>query len=466
MAGADGVGEAAGTLVRSGGEEAGGFDSEMLLGDGADLVEAEAVELGHGVVVGGQDGGEVVPIGEALVVGEGGVKAADGFGFLVVAVPGEPVVVTEDEVATGAEEAGDGLEDGGEVGEVLGGVVEGGEVELGFSFEFGGEAADHVEAGDALHEGFRGPAAVEALAGVEAFEEGGAGFDEGVEPGVAAGAFEEEAEAVEAHAAADVDDVAAAAPGGEGFGPAEVAEFEGLADGWAREGVDAGGIPAIGAEEVGIAPPVVEGPAVEEADFEVGGARFDAGHGGAHRAGAGWCQTGGAACAGGDTVAVCRMRMASFPAWAWCWRRIPFFPVVAVVGVLLAVKECYPFSNFPMYSNVDVEADIVYVTDQRDRALAMDAVFRTGSGTAKKMYKRELTAVAGAGGRKLEGATAEDRAAAGRAVMGTLGSRVRAKELPPEAVGLRLYRQTFRLENGALAQLAPERLAELTLSKK
>ncbi len=164
-------------------------------------------------------------------------------------------------------------------------------------------------------------------------------------------------------------------------------------------------------------------------------------------------------------MTICAMRMAFFSAWAWGWRRIPFFPCVAVVGLLFGLKERYPFSNFPMYSNVDVEADIVYVTDQSDRALPMDAVFRTGSGTAKKMYKKELMAVVGAGGRKLKAATAEDRAAAGRAVLGTLGPRVRAKALPPEALGLRLYRLTFRLENGALAQLAPEQLAELTLSK-
>ena len=278
MAGADGVGEASGTLIRGGGKEAGGFDFEVGASDGADLVEAEAVEFGHDVVFGGVGALEVLPVGEALVIGMGGLKAADGFGFLVVTIPGEPIVVAKDEASAGAEEAGDGLEDAGKVGEVLGGVVEGGDVELGFSFEVAGEAADHVEAGDALHEFIWGPAAVEALAGVEIFEDARAGFDEGIDAGVSAGTFKEKAEAVEAHAAADVDDVLVAAPGGEGFGPAEVAEFEGLAHGEAGEGVDAGGAPLVDAEEVGVAAPVVEGPAVDEADGEVGGARFEAGH--------------------------------------------------------------------------------------------------------------------------------------------------------------------------------------------
>ena len=158
------------------------------------------------------------------------------------------------------------------------------------------------------------------------------------------------------------------------------------------------------------------------------------------------------------------MRPACFAALATVWSRIPFRAVVVVVGLLFVVKEQYPFSNFPMYSKVDEEADIVYVTDQGDRAVPMDAVFRTGSGTAKKMYKKELTALARAGGRKLEEATGEERAAAGRAVLETLGERLRVKALPPGAVGLRLYRQTFRLENGALARLAPERLAERAVS--
>lgn len=149
------------------------------------------------------------------------------------------------------------------------------------------------------------------------------------------------------------------------------------------------------------------------------------------------------------------------PQLAAAWQRLPFRAMLLVVLFLFLVKERYPFSNFPMYSKVDEEADIVYVTDQADQALPMDAVFRTGSGTAKKMYKKELSTLAKKAGRKLETATPEDRAAAGRAVMTTIVERIRPKAMPAGVSQLRFYRKTFRLEDGGLAQLEPERLAEL-----
>jgi len=141
------------------------------------------------------------------------------------------------------------------------------------------------------------------------------------------------------------------------------------------------------------------------------------------------------------------------------WQQLPFRAMLLVVVGLFFVKEQYPFSNFPMYSKVDQEADILYITDQTDQALPMDAVFRTGSGTSKKMYKKELTAVTHATGRKLDDATPEDRATAGRAVMTTLMKRTRSSQMPPNVSQLRFYRKTFRLENGTLAHLEPERLA-------
>jgi hypothetical protein len=148
------------------------------------------------------------------------------------------------------------------------------------------------------------------------------------------------------------------------------------------------------------------------------------------------------------------------------WRAVPFGPMFVLVLFLFGVKEYYPFSDFPMYSNLDHEADIIYLTDQADQALPMQKVFRTGSGTAKKMYKKELNALTKTTGRKLVHATAEDRAAAGRAVMATMLHRIRFWQMPPGVSQLRLYRKTFRLgENGA-APLEPERLVEQPLAKR
>ena len=149
------------------------------------------------------------------------------------------------------------------------------------------------------------------------------------------------------------------------------------------------------------------------------------------------------------------------PRLAVIWQRLPFRAMLCVVLFLFVVKERYPFSNFPMYSNLDAEADILYVTDQADQAVPMDAVFRTGSGTSKKMYKKELNALTKTTGRKLEDATPEDRALAGRAVMGTLVERLRPQKMPSGVTQLRLYRKTFRMEDTGLAHLEPERLAEV-----
>jgi hypothetical protein len=129
------------------------------------------------------------------------------------------------------------------------------------------------------------------------------------------------------------------------------------------------------------------------------------------------------------------------------WQRLPFRAMLLLVLFLFIMK-------------VDEEADILYVTDQADQALPMDAVFRTGSGTSKKMYKKELNALTKTAGRKLEDATPEDRAAAGRAVMTTIVERIRPKAMPAGVTHLRFYRKTFRMEDGGLAHLEPERLAE------
>ncbi len=155
------------------------------------------------------------------------------------------------------------------------------------------------------------------------------------------------------------------------------------------------------------------------------------------------------------------MRLSPPPRLAAIWQRLPFRAMLLVVLFLFLVKERYPFSNFPMYSRVDAEADILYVTDQEDQALPMDALFRTGSGTAKKMYKSELNVITKNAGRDLKTATVEDRISAGRVTMDTIWKRIRLKEMPAGVSQLRLYRKTFRLEDGRIAHLKPERLAEL-----
>lgn len=47
-----------------------------------------------------------------------------------------------------------------------------------------------------------------------------------------------------------------------------------------------------------------------------------------------------------------------------------------------------------MYSKFDSSADILYVTDQNDKPLALSSLFGVGSAQAKKRFERELLDVA------------------------------------------------------------------------
>ena len=142
------------------------------------------------------------------------------------------------------------------------------------------------------------------------------------------------------------------------------------------------------------------------------------------------------------------------------WSRVPFHHMIPLVVALFIIKEQFPFSNFPMYSNFDTEADVIFVTDQKDRVLPMEKVFRSGSSTAKKAYKKELGKITAKTKRDTKQATAPERAAAGKIVLSDWAANVKNGSLTADTTALRLYRRTFELVNGKLSDKAPELLAE------
>ncbi|MDB6116707.1 MAG: hypothetical protein JWO08_488 [Verrucomicrobiaceae bacterium] len=144
------------------------------------------------------------------------------------------------------------------------------------------------------------------------------------------------------------------------------------------------------------------------------------------------------------------------------WLRVPFHHMIPVVIMLFLIKEQFPFSNFPMYSNFDSEADVVFITDQNDKVQPMDKVFRSGSSTAKKAYKKELGKITSKRKRDTKEATAPERAAAGKIVLADWVAIAKPGALAPEIKALRLYRRTFELVDGRLSDKAPELLAEQT----
>jgi hypothetical protein len=145
------------------------------------------------------------------------------------------------------------------------------------------------------------------------------------------------------------------------------------------------------------------------------------------------------------------------------WSRIPFPAMLVLVLVLYLIREQFPFSNFPMYSNISEEADVAFVTDQNDRPLAMKDLFKTSSGTSKKMYKKELGTITNPSGRDSEHATPEERAQAGKAVLDILMPRLITKAVPPGTTALRFQVRTFRAGVSPEQGSPPERLAESAL---
>ncbi|MCB1226231.1 MAG: hypothetical protein KDK99_10505 [Verrucomicrobiales bacterium] len=145
----------------------------------------------------------------------------------------------------------------------------------------------------------------------------------------------------------------------------------------------------------------------------------------------------------------------------WLW--LPFPAMTLLTVFLFFVKEEFPFSNFPMYSNFDNEADVLFVTDQTDAPVPMDRVFRTGSAATKKTYKGELARLVNPEGRDTKDATAAERSAAGQVVLQSLKKRIKAGTLPEGTTALRLFLRTFRLEDGVFHDDQPEQLAEVQL---
>lgn len=145
------------------------------------------------------------------------------------------------------------------------------------------------------------------------------------------------------------------------------------------------------------------------------------------------------------------------------WDRIPFKHMTVLVIALFIIKEQFPFSNFPMYSNFDSEADVLFIADQTGNPVSMDRVFGKGSSTIKKAWKKEVSKLVNPRGRDSKQSTPEERAKAGAVVLGDWCARIKSANLPKGTSAMRLYRRTFELKDGKLGDAKPELLAEKTL---
>lgn len=74
------------------------------------------------------------------------------------------------------------------------------------------------------------------------------------------------------------------------------------------------------------------------------------------------------------------------------WLRWPL-PCLGLAILLVVIGDQFPFTPFPMYSNVEPSADVLFVTDEQDEPLAISTLFDVGSAQAKKRFEKELLTV-------------------------------------------------------------------------
>ena len=148
------------------------------------------------------------------------------------------------------------------------------------------------------------------------------------------------------------------------------------------------------------------------------------------------------------------------------WRRLPFRHVLAATALLSIIGEQYPFSNFPMYSSLGDESDVLYVTDQADNPLPMHTLFGTSTSTQKKVFMTELKAICNPKDRDTSDALPEERSQAGAALMEKLFPRLKRHELDElgrNVTALKIYYKVFQLEAGDIAGSKPMLVAERSL---
>jgi hypothetical protein len=132
---------------------------------------------------------------------------------------------------------------------------------------------------------------------------------------------------------------------------------------------------------------------------------------------------------------------------------MPFRDVATVVVALYFIGERFPFSNFPMYSNFDEEARVVFVTDESGGVLPIKQLFRRASSSSKKMYKARLNRICRENGTGPDDASEDDRRAAAAWVLDELLKLKRPRsfeELTAGKAKLQLGIERIILEDGTI----------------
>ncbi|HEY5707414.1 MAG TPA: hypothetical protein VIS96_17785 [Terrimicrobiaceae bacterium] len=126
----------------------------------------------------------------------------------------------------------------------------------------------------------------------------------------------------------------------------------------------------------------------------------------------------------------------------WNWRRvitkIPFLGVIILALIMQVTKEFYPFSHYPMYSDLPPSVEYYYLTTGKGEPIPQVRFFGFSTSWTKKMLNSRLKKIAG--GRSIDDATPAQIKEAGQETLQYLMDHCKAhKKAQLLAEGLQLH---------------------------
>lgn len=128
--------------------------------------------------------------------------------------------------------------------------------------------------------------------------------------------------------------------------------------------------------------------------------------------------------------------------------------VFAIAIALQLIGEQFPFSPFPMYSGFSKETTVLYVTDGKDKPLAIKKYFISDASKVKKSYNSALKAICKKNGYDDGDATPADVKAAGQYMIEFLATQARSETMAQKLKegGMRLYRISFEMDKAGIRE--------------
>ncbi len=144
---------------------------------------------------------------------------------------------------------------------------------------------------------------------------------------------------------------------------------------------------------------------------------------------------------------------------------------VALTALCLALKENFPFTHYPMYSDFSDQSYYVWIGDAEGEPIAIQNLTGLRTGRIKKVYNNGLQAVraevrrqTGSAPRKRD-LTAEQRRAPGGETLAWLVGAAPDGALPAlrAASPLRLYQVDITIDRGRVVESEPLSIAEFAV---